>query len=201
VNKNESKYYNTACLMDEALLELLNVKDYEYITVAEIAKKAGVNRSTFYLHYESIDDLLEETIKYKNNLFFNTFNVQLDLGEKLKQKHNKELVFITHEFLKPYLNFIKDNKKLFYLSYKQAKTLKSYDVFQKLYNEIFEKILINFDVEKEIRNYVFEYYSKGIIGIVTYWVNDECKMDIEKLIRIMINCINYSIGDNLENNK
>lgn len=32
------------------------------ITIKEICKKAGVNRSTFYLHYESIDDLLEETL-------------------------------------------------------------------------------------------------------------------------------------------
>ena len=32
------------------------------ITIKEICKKNGVNRSTFYIHYESIDDLLEETL-------------------------------------------------------------------------------------------------------------------------------------------
>lgn len=58
MNKSESKYYNTALLMDEALLLLLEKKEYEFITVKEICVKAGVNRSTFYLHYESIDDLL-----------------------------------------------------------------------------------------------------------------------------------------------
>ena len=31
MNKNESKYYNTSLLMDEALLSLLEKKDYEYI--------------------------------------------------------------------------------------------------------------------------------------------------------------------------
>ena len=58
MNKHESKYFNTALLFDEALIELLNQKDIEYITVKEICKKAGVNRTTFYLHYETIDDLL-----------------------------------------------------------------------------------------------------------------------------------------------
>ena len=58
MNKSESKYFNTALLMNEALLLLLEKKDYEFITVTEICKKAGVNRSTFYLHYLSIDDLL-----------------------------------------------------------------------------------------------------------------------------------------------
>lgn len=47
MNKSQSKYFNTACLMDEALLSLLQKKDYTYITVKEICEKAGVNRSTF----------------------------------------------------------------------------------------------------------------------------------------------------------
>ena len=41
MNKSESKYYNTACLMDEAFILLLDKKDYEYITVKEICEKAG----------------------------------------------------------------------------------------------------------------------------------------------------------------
>lgn len=52
MNKNESKYYNTALLMDEALIQLLEKKEFEYISIKEICEKAGVNRSTFYLHYD-----------------------------------------------------------------------------------------------------------------------------------------------------
>ena len=50
------------------------VKDIEFITVTEITKKAGVNRSTFYLHYENIYELLEETIKNLNDLE-NNYNI------------------------------------------------------------------------------------------------------------------------------
>ena len=59
MNKSESKYFNTAVRMDEALLELLEKKDFAYITVKEICEKAGVNRSTFYLHYTDIYQMLE----------------------------------------------------------------------------------------------------------------------------------------------
>ena len=52
------RYFETAELMDEALLQLLADKDLEFITVKEICERAGVNRSTFYLHDETIDDLL-----------------------------------------------------------------------------------------------------------------------------------------------
>ena len=47
MNKSESKYFNTAIRMDKAFLELLEKKDFAFITVKEICKSAGVNRSTF----------------------------------------------------------------------------------------------------------------------------------------------------------
>ena len=64
MNKNESKYFNTAIKMDEALITLLEKKDFEYISIKEICDTAGVNRSTFYLHYENTSDLLKETTRY-----------------------------------------------------------------------------------------------------------------------------------------
>lgn len=39
--------------MDKALFALLEEKDFEFITIKEICKKAQVNRSTFYLHYDN----------------------------------------------------------------------------------------------------------------------------------------------------
>ena len=62
MNKSESKYFNTAVRMDEALISLLARKDFAYITVREICETAGVNRSTFYLHYETMADLLSESV-------------------------------------------------------------------------------------------------------------------------------------------
>ena len=64
MNKSESKYFATAARMDEAFWALLEKKDFAYITVKEICEAAGVNRSTFYLHYETLADLLAESAQY-----------------------------------------------------------------------------------------------------------------------------------------
>ena len=107
MNKSESKYFNTALLMNEALLLLLEKKDYEFITVTEICQKAGVNRSTFYLHYESIDDLLIETLDMINKKFLETFNNKtLNVSKSAKE----DLYLINDEYLIPYLNLIKEYK-------------------------------------------------------------------------------------------
>lgn len=41
MNRSESKYFNTARRMDEALLSLLEEKDFAYITVREICARRG----------------------------------------------------------------------------------------------------------------------------------------------------------------
>ena len=91
MNKNESKYFNTAILFDEALIYLLENKDIEYITIKEICNKEGVNRSTFYLHYENINDLLEETMNYINKKFMNYFNENTkEFIEKIKNIEGRD---------------------------------------------------------------------------------------------------------------
>lgn len=44
----------------DALLEILKYKNFPDITVSELAKKASVDRKTFYAHYSSISDVLAE---------------------------------------------------------------------------------------------------------------------------------------------
>ena len=43
-----------------AFSELLAESDYAHITIKSLAEQAGINRKTFYLHYDSLDALLAE---------------------------------------------------------------------------------------------------------------------------------------------
>lgn len=122
MNKHESKYFNTAILMDEALINLLNKKNIEYISIKEICDAAGVNRSTFYLHYESINDLVNETMDYINKKFINCFNESSqDIIYKINNSNLQDLNLVNHEYLYPYLNFIKNNKKIYEASFNNPK--------------------------------------------------------------------------------
>ena len=78
MNKAESKYFNTAVRFDKALLSLLEKKPFEYITISEICEDAGVNRSTFYLHYENTADLLKEATAYVLDDFASYFSVDME---------------------------------------------------------------------------------------------------------------------------
>ena len=189
MNKSESKYYNTALLMDEALLLLLEKKDYEFITVKEICEKAGVNRSTFYLHYESIDDLLYETIEMINKRFKSAFDNEVIKPNSLDKE---ELFLIDDTHLIPYLNFIRENKKIYKLIHNNPFIFKSQDVFRNLYNELFSVILDKFGVPKDEQEYVFAFFSFGLVAIIQKWIENDCEDDISKIAAIMKNMVGYS---------
>lgn len=188
MNKSESKYFNTALLMNEALLLLLEKKDYEFITVTEICKKAGVNRSTFYLHYLSIDDLLYETLEMINKRFHNTFNNKtIDINKATKNS----LFLINDDYLIPYLNFIKQNKKIYKLIHEKPYIFKKQITFEKMYEQLFSKILDIYQVPLDEQEYIFSYYSLGLVAVIQKWIEKDCIDDVNKIANIMKKVINY----------
>lgn len=46
-----------------AFIELLTEYEYEKITITALAKRADIDRKTFYTHYSSIDTLFEDVIR------------------------------------------------------------------------------------------------------------------------------------------
>jgi AcrR family transcriptional regulator len=188
MNKSESKYYNTALLMNEALLILLENKEFEFITVKEICSKAGVNRSTFYLHYESIEDLLIETIENITKKFYQTFNNELLDVNKM---HKDELYLIDDKYLYPYLTFIKENKKIYKLIHEEPQIFNTKENFYKLYNNIFSKILDRYQVETHEQEYIFSFFSYGLVAIVEKWIENDCSDEISTIANIMKNVIGY----------
>jgi len=199
MTKSQSKYFNTACLMDEALLCLLEKKNLEFITVKEICKKAGVNRSTFYLHYENIFDLLIETNEFLNKKFFDAFKNNGIEKMDVKRISKEETIFITPKYLVPYLNFIKDNKRIFKTIYNNPKTFEVEKTFDKMYKEFFAPALKKFCIEQEKEQYIFEFYTHGVLAIIMRWLNLDCKDEIDFIVKLIIDCVNIPfLTNNLE---
>ena len=190
MNKNESKYFNTAIKMDEALISLLEKKDFEYITIKEICEAAGVNRSTFYLHYENMSTLLEETTRYILDRHFAYYDV--DKKSMLKRLANceiNELIFVTREFLAPYLTFIKENRRIFKLAIKHFEVMNMGDVYDYMFKYIFEPILARFRIPENNQPYVIKFYLTGVFAIVTEWLDKKCADSMDALIKIITDCV------------
>lgn len=190
MNKSESKYFNTALRMDEALIALLEEKDLEYITVKEICHQAGVNRSTFYLHYETIADLVNETLEMINQRFLSYFPQQEEevLGN-MGSREREELVLVTREYLLPYLRFIRDNKKVYRAAFRNPGSMQAYARYGELKQHILGPILERFEIPAAHRPYYIAYYVEGIAAIVKEWLRQDCTDAVEMIADIIESCV------------
>ena len=190
LNKSESKYFNTAVRMDKAFLELLGTKSFEYITVKEICEKAGVNRSTFYLHYETVYDLLSESVEYLNKQFINYIEIDsYGIVEKLQDCSIDDLYFVTPKYLMPYLNYIKENRRLFRTAVENSSVLNMEATYGKMFRYVFSPILERFNVPKQDRNYIMAFYIQGLMAIITQWLNNDCTDSIDQVISVIGQCV------------
>ena len=190
MNKNESKYFNTAKKMDEALITLLEKKDFTYITVKEICDTAGVNRSTFYLHYENTSDLLKEATKHILDSFLSYFSVDAKkVALRFEECELNELLFITPEYITPYLTFIKENQRLFKTSLNQLGSMNFDGVYDRMFKHIFTPILSKFHVPENERPYMMKFYLSGVTAVVMEWIDNGCMDDMNSIVNILTECI------------
>ena len=181
MNKNESKYFNTAKKMNDALIALLETKEYEYITIKEICHIANVNRSTFYLHYSNMNDLLEETIESLNLSFNSHFKSKENESTIISKENIEDLLLINDDHLIPYLNFIKENKNI----YKVLKTYPQLFNANKTYDQMFRKLFVpimnRFGLDEKWHKYLMDFYISGLTSIVFDWVYDDCKIPVKEV--------------------
>lgn len=181
MNKNESKYFNTAKKMNDALIALLETKEFEYITIKEICQVANVNRSTFYLHYSNMNDLLEETIQSLNQSFNSHFITKENENTIVVKDKLEDLLLINDDNLIPYLHFIEENKKIFKIVKTHPELFNVSKTYNQMFNNLFVPIMSRFGLDAKWHKYLMDFYINGITSIVLDWVYDDCKISIQEV--------------------
>ena len=176
--------------MDEALIALLEEKEFEYITVKELCRKAGVNRSTFYLHYDTTRDLLEETIHYLIRQFQSYFPIDtVRIADRFQTCALEDLNYISEEYLVPYLTYIRENRRVFAIALSHSRNFEFDAIYQNMFQHIFQPILERFHFPAGEQSYVMAFYLNGITAIVSQWIQNDCHDSIETLCDILRKCI------------
>ena len=190
MNQAESKYCSTARLMDEALVSLLAEKDFEFITVKELCKRAGVNRSTFYLHYETVGDLLSETIEAMLKRFTDSFPMcGKEFVPGIRYAALSDLILINDNYLLPYLTFIRDNRAVYRAAFKNPGALGTYRLIADVSRYVLMPIMSRFQIPEAEQPYWIAFYVHGCMAIIRDWLMRDCPESVEEIGRIMTACI------------
>lgn len=147
----------------EAVLQLMNEKDFHEISITEIAKKAGVGRATFYRNFDSKEDVLI----YHFNKVVDDLNSQSRFTPRCDEDYYRTImsVLLTMEKNKNLVKLIiKSNLETLLLNYLNER-------YASVFGEVGRP-------QNELLPY---FYSGAIYNITIHWVKDDCAIPIEKV--------------------
>ena len=162
--KNNKRRRDSQDRIERAFIELLQTREIKDITVLEIIKITGLNRSTFYANYIDIFDLADKTREKLQNDFSNLFANYDYFNEQsgaLKMfTHIKE----NQIFYKTYFKLCYDNKHL----------VSIYDSKRAQKEQIDSNI-----------NYHIEFFRNGLNAIIKLWLAGGCKETPEEMAEVI----------------
>ncbi|TEB07957.1 DNA-binding transcriptional regulator EnvR [Pelotomaculum schinkii] len=84
VNQADLRVVRSKKMIKDAFVDLIEKEGYENITIKDIAKRAMINRKTFYSHYESKAVLFDEIVKDTLDLLMQNLQYEkLDFDDAL----------------------------------------------------------------------------------------------------------------------
>ncbi len=169
--KNNSRYKNSSEKIETAFLSLIINHKYEDITISQICERADINRSTFYCHYDDINDLIIQIESKFSRRMISIF----DFG--LKQ---------THDAFVDMFNFIKENK-YFYKAFLNIPYTTIAEKNTKV--DILKHIGENANIDKSKTMGIFyraSFFGAGIKEMCRLWIEFDCRESPEEMAKLLI---------------
>lgn len=159
----ERRQRKTHLAVENALLELLQEKPINSISISELSEKADINRKTFYNNYTSIDDVVEEI---NQHIFTHIFNF---LPEKITIRNEIEI----YHLLLDYTTAIEPHKKLLKQIFSMDDNLTIVQKFRETILPYIKKNLLSYRVDPAVIPYINSYIVNGLTSIFHEWFLDD----------------------------
>ncbi len=169
--KNNSRYKISSEKIETAFLALILNHKYEDINISQICEQANINRSTFYCHYDDINDLV---IKIESK-FTKSIASIFNYGERQ-----------THEAMIEMFSFVKENK-YFYKAFLNVpyQTLAETNIKNDILINVKEKKVAPTNNEIGLY-YRANFFGAGIKEMCRLWIERDCIESPEEMAKLLL---------------
>lgn len=159
--KTDRRMQRSKQAITKAFLELFQKKEFEQITINEIAERANVNRGTIYLHYADKYDLLDKCVE-------DHVNEMISLCKK--REANSSGQGMVNEPM-PVFEYLRDHFQFFFAMFSNQRVFLFRDrLLHFLSVNLMEKMDSGAEdtvADKEIKA---QFLASAFIGIVEWWI-------------------------------
>jgi len=166
VSGSDPRIIRTRDLLRDALMTLVAEKSFASLTIQEITSLAGLNRTTFYLHYSGLHELLEDCAR----TLFSEMRTKIYANKLLDfQQDSTSLV----PFVESVFHHLEDHEKF----YRAMLGRQGDPLFRVLFQDLLSELIfepIAHETPYVEPNHQFEmtlrFFSAGFTGIASWWL-------------------------------
>ena len=169
----------TRKLLKDAFRELFVRQDFEKITIRGLCEKAMVNRRTFYLHYSSLEDILEEILgEYTKDYYehIKSYDPIEDVDELVR------IYFTYSEEHSEIFEKINTHPKFEYIRLRMVQKVQDYATDDNNFAKLHK-------FDRTTQNLIHSYINWSCVGVYREWVKSGRSLPMERVIRIAANLI------------
>ncbi len=166
--------------MEQAFMKLLSQKPFKKITISDITEECGINRMTFYYHFEDIYALLDYSLKYEME---KALDGKFDASTWMEGMRN--IFEVSYNYKSLVINAYKFNSR------GNVENILDPIVYKLTYHVVKEEAA-GHNVPEEDLMFVADCYKHLLIGIVLDWIKNDMKDDYQLLMKKIEN---FLIGE------
>lgn len=173
MNKQPEKTAQTRQLLIDTFWEIAIENGIDKVTISLLTKKAGLNRSTFYVYFSDLEDLLQQA---EEELLE---NFRMNASSLIKKGQPIDF----HELSKRVIElFPIYNDKLYCLIGKNGDPLFQASLRYE-FSLVFKEIMPSSPLFP-YKDYIISYLSSAYIGTLVYWHESGRQISLEELIQV-----------------
>lgn len=175
----------TKYMIAKGTKELLLAKDFENISVGDIAKHCHISRNTFYYHFKDKYDVISW-------IFYS--EITPIIGESQSMDNWADALLALCRYLQ--------ENRIFYIKVLHIQGQNSFsECLMEFYVNLTQNLLLNakgdqFLSPEQIRT-ISRFYAFGLTGVVCNWAKNGMQADPEPVVRMMEDLLSGEIFDRL----
>lgn len=175
--KNNQRFQETERKIKNAFLDLLGSRSTDDITVGDICVAAGINRSTFYAHYDSAEVLLEA--------------MDEDMTRRLMAIFDSEMAdrpTKRDRYLIPYLHFLLENRAFYRAYFRNSSQYSFQHDLHAICRASLGYCVRALPQQSEHPDLLVAYHTAGIYALIREWANRNFDLTAEEMADVLEEC-------------
>ena len=183
IMKHTVTTYNTKKLLATSLKAAMRQKPFSKITVSEIIAICGVNRKTFYYHFEDIYALLKWMFE----------------EEALEVVKHFDLLVNYEDAIRFVMRYVDENDYIISCAYDSIGREEMKRFFYADFVGVVASVIdsaeknLNKSIDSDFKTYVAKFYTEALAGMLIDWAKERDKHDREKVVGYLTSIIGFAL--------